>query len=163
MGATTDRRYMDMGSTTVRNVIKMKLETISLSTTVQDAAKRMRDKKISSLVVLERRGGRSRKDVPIGIVTERDIVRKVCSKDIGSDSVTIQEIMSTPLITTDADTSVEQAADKMIQNKVRHLLVVDSDMLLGIITPSDFTTYLRENLDMDEVNARILDSLMEDK
>ena len=71
--------------------------------------------------------------------------------------------MSTPLITIDADTSIEQAADKMIQNKVRHLLVVESDVLHGIITPSDFTIYLRENLNMDDVNATILESLKKGK
>ena len=51
----------------------------------------------------------------------------------------------------------------MIQKKVRHLLIVDENRLSGIITPSDFTTYLRENLNMDDVNARILQSLKEDK
>jgi signal-transduction protein with cAMP-binding, CBS, and nucleotidyltransferase domain len=50
----------------------------------------------------------------------------------------------------------------MIQNKVRHLLITENDKIYGIITPSDFTIYLTENLNMDEVNARILQSLKED-
>lgn len=117
----------------------------------------MRDKKVSSLVVIEKG------DTPVGIVTERDLVRHVCSKDISSDSVLIQEIMSSPMVTIDVNASIEQAADKMIQNKVRHLLIVDKDRIHGMITPSDFTIYLRENLNMDDVNARILQSLIEDK
>jgi CBS domain-containing protein len=146
-----------MVATTVRHVIRKKLETIGPSSTAQEAAKRMRSKKISSLVVIERG------DAPVGIVTERDLVRQVCSKDISSDSVLIQEIMSSPIVTIDVNASIEQAADKMIQNKVRHLLIVEDGRIYGIITPSDFTIYLTENLNMDEVNARILQSLKEDK
>ena len=145
-----------MVATTVRHVIRKKLETIGPSSTAQEAAKRMRSKKISSLVVIERG------DAPVGIVTERDLVRQVCSKDISSDSVLIEEIMSSPIITIDVNASIEQAADKMIQNKVRHLLIVEDGRIYGIITPSDFTIYLTENLNMDEVNARILQSLKED-
>lgn len=145
-----------MVATTVRHVIRKKLETIGPSSTAQEAARRMRSKKISSLVVIERG------DAPVGIVTERDLVRHVCSKDISSDSVLIQEIMSSPIVTIDVNASIEQAADKMIQNKVRHLLIVEDGRIYGIITPSDFTIYLTENLDMDEVNARILQSLKED-
>jgi CBS domain-containing protein len=145
-----------MVATTVRHVIRKKLETIGPSSSAQEAAKRMRSKKISSLVVIERG------DAPVGIVTERDLVRQVCSKDISSDSVLIEEIMSSPIITIDVNASIEQAADKMIQNKVRHLLIVEDGRIYGIITPSDFTIYLTENLNMDEVNARILQSLKED-
>ena len=145
-----------MVATTVRHVIRKKLETIGPSSTAQEAAKRMRSKKISSLVVIERG------DAPVGIVTERDLVRQVCSKDISSDSVLIQDIMSSPIVTIDVNASIEQAADKMIQNKVRHLLIVEDGRIYGIITPSDFTIYLTENLNMDEVNARILQSLKED-
>jgi predicted transcriptional regulator len=71
--------------------------------------------------------------------------------------------MSSPIVTIDVNASIEEAAEKMILKKVRHLLIVDENKLNGIITPSDFTTYLRENLNMDDVNARILQSLKEDK
>jgi CBS domain-containing protein len=141
----------------VRQVTRKELVTIYSHSTAQEAAKRMRSKKVSSLVVIEKG------DAPVGIVTERDLVRSVCSRDISSDSVLIQEIMSSPIATIDVDASIEQAADKMIQNKVRHLLITENDKIYGIITPSDFTIYLTENLNMDEVNARILQSLKEDR
>lgn len=134
-----------------------RLETISPSDTAQEAAKKMRDKKVSSLVVTDV------EDKPIGIVTERDLVRQVCTKVINSNDVIVQHIMSSPLATIDANSSVEVAADIMIQNKVRHLLVVDENKVLGIITPSDFTGYLKKKLNLDDVNARILQSLKEDE
>jgi CBS domain-containing protein len=143
--------------TTVGQLMTERLETISPSDTAQEAAKKMRDKKVSSLVVTDV------EDKPIGIVTERDLVRQVCTKVINSNDVIVQHIMSSPLATIDANSSVEVAADIMIQNKVRHLLVVDENKVLGIITPSDFTGYLKKKLNLDDVNARILQSLREDE
>ena len=148
---------IDMGASTVSQVMRTKLETVNQSSTAQEAAKRMRDKRVSSLVVIDK------EEAPIGIVTERDLVRQVCSKDISSNNIIIHHIMSSPIVTIDVNASIEEAAEKMIQKKVRHLLIVDENRLSGIITPSDFTTYLRENLNMDDVNARILQSLKEDK
>jgi CBS domain-containing protein len=148
---------MPSATTTVGQLMTERLETISPSDTAQEAAKKMRDKKVSSLVVTDV------EDKPIGIVTERDLVRQVCTKVINSNAVIVHHIMSSPLATIDANSSVEVAADIMIQNKVRHLLVVDENKVLGIITPSDFTGYLKEKLNLDDVNARILQSLKEDK
>ena len=66
--------------------------------------------------------------------------------------------MSSPLIIINTTTSVEEATDIMIQNKIRHLLVVENDdrnKPLGIITATDFVAYLKENLNIDDVNAMI--------
>ena len=104
--------------TSVGEIMTQKLETIDSSNTAQDAAKKMADKNVSSLVVMDR------SDKPIGIITERDLVRQVCVNDASSSNVIIHHIMSSPLVTIDANSSVETAADIMIQNKVRHLLVV---------------------------------------
>jgi signal-transduction protein with cAMP-binding, CBS, and nucleotidyltransferase domain len=79
-----------------------------------------------------------------------------------SNSMLIKNIMSSPLVTIDATLSVEAAADAMIQNKVRHLLVIENNDInrpLGIVTPTDFVAYLKENLNVNEANAKILESL----
>src|SRR5918995_3887308 len=117
-------------ATTVGQLMTKKLETINPSNNAQEAAKKMRDKKVSSLVVtipLE--------DKPIGIVTERDLVRQVCTKDVSSNSIIVHEIMSSPIATIDANSSVEVAADIMIQDKVRHLIVMkdENKKVLGIV------------------------------
>jgi CBS domain-containing protein len=104
-----------------------------------------------------------RGDEPIGIVTELDLVRQVCTKDVNSNTVIVHQIISSPIATIDANSSVEVAADIMIQNKVRHLIVRNENKVLGIITPSNFTDYLKEKLNLDDVNARILQSLKEEK
>jgi len=145
-------------STSIGEIMTQKLETVDPSNTAQEAAKKMADKNVSSLVVIDKAAK------PIGIVTERDLVRQVCVNDASSSAVVIHHIMSSPLVTIDANSSVEEAADIMIQNKVRHLLVVseNGNRALGILTSSNFTSYLKEKLNMDDVNARILQSLAEE-
>ncbi|MGA7010290.1 MAG: CBS domain-containing protein [Nitrososphaeraceae archaeon] len=70
--------------------------------------------------------------------------------------------MSSPIATIDPNSSVESAANLMLQNKVKHLVVVDEKKTAGIITSSNFIKYLNEQLDQDDVNARILAALSED-
>lgn len=144
--------------TTISELMSNKLETIEASDSVQEAAKKMRDKRISSLLVLDS------SNKPIGIITERDLVRKVCANDSSSKNTMVIDIMSIGLVTTDGISEVGVAVDIMMQNKVRHLLVLEGGEItkpLGIITPTDFVGYLRENLDIDDVNAKILESLKE--
>jgi CBS domain-containing protein len=154
-----------MGTTIfVGELMTQKLETIGTLSSAQEASKKMRDNNVSSLVVIDDSNNK-----PIGIVTERDLVRKVCVNDTNSNSssstskMLIKNIMSSsPLVTIDATLPVEAAADVMIQNKVRHLLVVENNDInrpLGIVTPTDFVAYLKENLNVNEANARILESL----
>ena len=137
------------------------LETISTISSAQEASKRMRDKNVSSLLVIDDNNNK-----PTGIVTERDLVRKACTSSIESGNILMKDIMSTsPFITIDSSLPVEVAANIMIQNKVRHLLVTndnDINKIVGIITPTDFVGYLRENLNVDnELNAKLLEFLRE--
>ena len=142
----------------VDKIMTEKLETIIITGSAQDAAKKMRDKDVSSLVVTDNN------NKPVGIITERDLVRKVCVKDVNSSDVLIKDILSYPLVTIDSKLTIEGAADTMVNNKVRHLLVIDDNNInrpIGVITATDFASYLKENMDMDEVNAKILESLKE--
>jgi CBS domain-containing protein len=153
---------MTTATKSIGEIMTKKLETIAISSSAQEAAKKMRDKNVSSLLVIDNNNNSK----PIGIVTERDLVRKVCVNDASSKHTMVEEITSSPLVTIDAISSVEVAADVMSQNKVRHLLVVEDNDVnkpLGIITPGDFTDYLKENLDIDDVNAKIIESIKEEQ
>jgi CBS domain-containing protein len=132
-------------STAVRRVMNEKLEKIIVNKTAQEAAHKMGAVNTSSLIVTDLT------DKPIGIITERDLVRRVVANDANSKTVLIKDIMASPIVTIDANSSVEAAADLMLQNKVRHLLVVeheDVNMPLGIITSTDFASYLMEGDDV---------------
>jgi len=145
-----------MATTSIAEVMTQKLETIKSSASAQDAAKRMSDKRISSLVVTDQT------DIAIGIVTERDLVRRICVHDASSKHTIVEQIMSSALVTIDADSQIDVAADIMLQNNVRHLLVIqdnDTNKPVGIITPSDFVGYLKDSLDIGDVNARIVECM----
>ena len=128
-------------TTTISDIMRKKLETIEGTASVQQAAKKMKDRNVSSLLIIDEKG------TPRGIVSERDLVTKVCYNDRNASAVTNQEIMSSPLITISPKSPPSEAADIMLQHNVRHLLVVDrSDSSnlnkpVGIITPLDFTRY----------------------
>jgi CBS domain-containing protein len=143
---------------TIIDILRKKLESIEETTTIQEAAKKMKDKNVSSLVIVDMSGK------PVGLVTERDIVRKVCINDIRTSTVTSKEIMSSPLITIDSKSSPSVAADMMLENNVRHLLVVDegsANKPIGIITPLDFTRYQEYTADEDkEAIEKVLENYM---
>lgn len=132
----------------ISDIIKKEVETIEEMTSVQEAAKKMKDKKVSSLVVVDT----DRK--PLGLVTERDLVTKVCINDIRTSTVTSREIMSSPIITISSSSSPSAAAEMMLKNNIRHLLVVDdksnANKPIGIITPLNFTRYQENMVDEDK-------------
>ncbi|MGA9219324.1 MAG: CBS domain-containing protein [Nitrososphaeraceae archaeon] len=133
-----------------------RLQTIGMSETAKDAAKKMVDKNVSSLVVIDD------DNQTVGIITERDITRGVCIHDVASKDFKIHHLMSSPLATIDPNSSAETAANRMLQNKVRHLIVKDGDRPVGIITASNFIDYLDEQLARDDPNARVLRTLKDE-
>jgi signal-transduction protein with cAMP-binding, CBS, and nucleotidyltransferase domain len=140
----------------IGEIMTTKIETIGLEDNAQEAARKMKHKNVSSLVVVDKN------DEALGIVTERDLVREVCVQDASSNQHIIKNIMSSPIVTIDLNSSVETAANVMMQNKVRHLVIVNEKRTLGIITATNFVNYLNQHLDLDDVNARILSALSEE-
>jgi CBS domain-containing protein len=142
----------------VADIMKKKLETIDEGASIQQTAGKMKEKNVSSLIVVDANGR------PRGIVTERDLARKVCINNVPANAVTNKEIMSAPLITVMADSSPTAAADLMLQHNVRHLLVVDKNNInntrpIGMVTPLDFTRYQEFTNDSEDKDAieKILD------
>ncbi|MGH9951219.1 MAG: CBS domain-containing protein [Nitrososphaeraceae archaeon] len=138
----------------IEKIMTNKLEVIREHETAQEAAKKMKHKDIGSLLVVDE------SDEHVGIVTEKDLV-SVCLQNKRSNEVLVSDIMSTPLVYIDNKATLEEAARKMVDNKIQHLLIKSTGTLVGILTTSDLSTFLRQNMDLDEVNAAILESLME--
>ncbi|HXV45441.1 MAG TPA: CBS domain-containing protein [Nitrososphaera sp.] len=145
----------------IQAIMSSKVETIDIIDSAKNAAQTMKEKKISSIIVVDMK---KNPDEPLGIVTEKDFVHKICAQGANSKDIAIGEIMSSPIATTTPSATIEGAADLMLHNKVRHLLVVDKDKKpIGIVAPTDLNKYLRSNLDMNEVNARILKAMLEEE
>ena len=142
----------------VRDLMRKNPYTVAESASIQDTARIMNDKKVSSLVILDEDNN------PVGLVTERDLVRKVCINDLPTNRVTNKEIMSSPLITIDSESSASTATDLMLKNNVRHLLVIDNESKdnnqpIGIITPLDLVRY--EEFTRDEGRKDALEMILE--
>jgi CBS domain-containing protein len=139
-------------ATTIRDIMRIGIQTIEDIASAQQAAKKMKDKNVSSLVVVDENGKAK------GIVSERDLVTKVCTADVSVNTIKNKEIMSSPLITISSRSSPSEAADMMLQHNVRHLLVFDNtsnndvNTPVGIITPLDFTRY-QGNIDNKDKDA----------
>jgi signal-transduction protein with cAMP-binding, CBS, and nucleotidyltransferase domain len=141
---------------TIGELMTEKLETINVLNTAQEAAAKMTDKNISSLAVVDDDGR------PAGIVTERDFVRRICAIDKPSSKVKVQEITSSPVKTVNTGTSIGEAADIMVRNKIRHILVTDRDYKkpIGIVSTTDIVAYVRENSEtMRQVDKDVLEAL----
>jgi CBS domain-containing protein len=148
-------------TTTLRDIMRKRLETIDDSASVQEAAKKMKDKDVSSLIVVDGDGK------PQGLVTERDLVTKVCVNNTYTSEITTRQIMSVPLITISSTSTPAIAVDTMLRHNVRHLLVIDDDKddesdskhFVGIITPLDFARI--EEFPNDEVGKDELEKMLE--
>jgi CBS domain-containing protein len=108
--------------------------TIDKNKTVVEAAEIMAQKEVGDIVVLDG-------EIPRGIVTERDFVRRVVAKRLPLETK-ISDIMTKPLITIGQNAPLSVAARRMVNNEIRRLPVMKHHKLVGIITVSDFAKHL---------------------
>ena len=115
---------------TVKDFMTSTVITIDMKRTVLEAARLMHQQDKGDLVVMEG-------DVARGIVTERDLVRRVIAEKKPLETK-VSEIMSTPLITIEENAPLRDAARIMVKYKIRRLPVTKKKVLVGIIATSDF-------------------------
>lgn len=104
--------------------------TISRRESAHKAALLMKEGNVGSLVVVQ-------DGMPVGIITERDLVMKVLAEDAVPSEISVDQIMSSPVISVHPHTSVTDAAKQMAKLRVRRLVVSEEDELKGILTESD--------------------------
>jgi len=109
----------------VREVI-----SVDENSTVKEAVDIMNEYQIGSLIGLER--GKA-----VGIVTERDFLRRVIAGAKDVMNFKMKEIMTTPLVVVEPDTDLEEAVKLMFRKKIKKLAVVDANKLVGIVTLTD--------------------------
>jgi CBS domain-containing protein len=121
--------------------------TIESNKTVYEAAELMTEKGLGCVVVVI-------KAFPVGILTERDIVRRIVAKKASFD-LRVTEVMSKTLITVEPETSLKEAARVMSTNKIHRLPVLKQNKLVGIVAASDFV----RNVGKKTTTEEILDAL----
>ncbi|UCH02970.1 MAG: CBS domain-containing protein [Candidatus Bathyarchaeota archaeon] len=116
----------------VREAMVTSPVTIEPSAQVFEAARLMRDKQIGSVIVVE--NGKV-----LGIATERDLIRRVMATNRDPKKVKISEVMTAPVISISPNEDVIEAAQLMSKKGVRRLVVMDKEMLIGVITTNDLS------------------------
>ncbi len=129
---------------TVSSVCNYNVATIERDAGVVDAASRMRAQHVGDLIVVEEKaGGR----VPVGILTDRDIVVAVVAKGASRDAVTVGDAMSAALLTVNKDNGIEHALREMRGAGVRRAPVVDqAGLLVGVLSIDDVIDHLAVQL-----------------
>ncbi len=127
----------------VRDIMTKDLITIDAEQSAMEAAKSMSVHGISSIIVTSN-------NKPIGIVTERDFLKKICLKDLTISDTKIGDIMSKIQTFATPDTPLDVAVQRMLNKKIRRLPIVDTNgNLVGIITVTDLAKHLRKILLID--------------
>ena len=111
----------------VRDIMDDKVYMIDEGRSCKEALDEMVDKGVWSLLV-------SRDGLPVGVVTERDIIKKVIRKGFSLEGVQVGKVMSSPIITVSPDDPVAKAMELMVQNDIRRVYVVENGKIIGRVT-----------------------------
>ena len=123
----------------VRDIMQKNVITIESGKKTLDAAIILKEKEISFLVVVN-------ESKPVGIVSERDIIRKIVADNKDAAVTSLEAIMSKKFKWVEPNSSIESAVQKMLNNNIRRLVVLENDKLAGVITQTDLTEFLRSKI-----------------
>jgi CBS domain-containing protein len=128
----------------VAEICSREVVVMDSSESLREAVRLMREHHVGDVVVTEQRVGRA---VPIGILTDRDILIEVIAQDVPLDSLAVSDVMSLDLLTVGEDRSETDALLSMRSKGVRRAPVVDGEgTLVGIVTIDDVIEVLAEEL-----------------
>jgi CBS domain-containing protein len=142
--------------TTAREMMSSKVVTIESDVSAVEIAKIMEKNKVSSVII-------TKDQKPIGIVTESDLVSKIVSQNKKPSEIKTADIYSSPLVIVSPLTPADEVAEKMMDKKIRRVVVMDVNQPLGIITVTDFVKHLHGMLaDSENYNQNLYQGLIED-
>ncbi len=122
------------------------LYTVKSGTTIHDVVITMAEHNIGLVPVLDN------SNRLIGVFSERDLVRRVIAKNIDIYTTIIDLVMSTELVVANINDSYDYCQKKMANSKIRHILVVDNDKLIGIVSIRDLfeidISYMKETIEV---------------
>jgi CBS domain-containing protein len=133
----------------VKDVMSSPVVTVREDDNVTKVAKTMTRKGIGSVIVVDK------KRKPLGMITEKDVVRRVAAKGLHPNKIKAGKIMSKPLRTVEPTLDVREAARKMKQAKVKRFAVMEAGKLAGIVTGTDIVDITPALIDVMEEKSKI--------
>lgn len=114
----------------VRDIMTHGVVTAGVDLNASEVSQRMSKFNVGGVII-------TRDGEPVGIVTERDLVGKVLARDLKPSSISIKDIMSSPLTTASPDVDIMKAAQMMMRLGIKRLPIVEDGKLIGIVTDTD--------------------------
>ena len=118
------------GIVLVRDVMSKEVKVVRPDTSIKEVVATMNKFDIGSIVVVQG-------DRPVGIITERDILRRLVEPCLAPETLTARQIMSSPVLTTSETANIEETAKLMARKRVKRLPVINNGKLVGMITYTD--------------------------
>lgn len=135
---------MGLESIGISEIANKNVKVIDQEQNIFDTSKVMMDNNIGSVVVVDNNESKN----PVGIITERDIVRIVSTFSLADLEVPIRKLMSSPLITLSHNASVLDAMKLMYEQKIRRVIILGGNSLVGIVTEHDIFKFLMGNREL---------------
>lgn len=135
------------GIVIVRDVMTKEVKVVRPDTLVKEVVATMNKFNIGSIVVVQ-------SNRPVGIITERDILRRIVEPCLAPEALRAREVMSSPVITIRDMASINEAANIMARKRIKRLLVTDNEKLVGILTFTDIVTQVPNMLGILEELVR---------
>jgi CBS domain-containing protein len=132
----------------IRDIMEKNVVTIEDDKTALDAAHLISEKDVSFLVIMKN-------NIPVGVLSESDFVKRLAADDKKASEVIVSEIMSSNFRWVEPETEIEDAIQKMHNNNIRRLVILDNSKLVGVITQTDLTEFLRDKLLVDKTIKNI--------
>lgn len=135
------------GIVLVRDVMSKDVKVVRPDTLVKEIVATMNKFDIGSIVVVQ-------SDRPVGIITERDILRRIVEPCLAPETLRAREIMTSPVIFIHSTAGIDEAAKIMVRKHVKRLLVMSGKKLVGILTFTDIVTQVPNMLGILEELVR---------
>lgn len=114
----------------VKEIMRSDVKTARPDSSVREVVEKMDQFDIGSIIIVQERR-------PIGIITERDVLRRVVEHCLVPSICKAKDVMTTPIVTAEENLSVEEAARMMATRKIKRIPIVRKDELVGIVTLTD--------------------------
>lgn len=117
----------------VRDVMSKDIRVVRPDTSMREVVATMNKFDIGSIIVVQ--GER-----PVGIITERDILRRLVEPCLPPETLTARQVMTAPVLTINENASIEEAAKLMAKKRIKRLPVINDGKIVGIITYTDIVS-----------------------
>lgn len=131
------------GIVLVRDIMSKDVRVVRPDSSVKEVVATMNKFNIGSIIIVQ-------SNRPIGIITERDILRRIVEPCLAPETLTARQVMTSPVLTIRETTSIDEAAKLMAKRKIKKLPVMKKQKLVGIVTLTDIVTKMPTMLSIFE-------------